>query len=1304
MFEPQEPDSANSIGSRMPETTSRIQDQGMLQAELPLSPATRFAWLPVTVLLTLIVLLYGLPGEIVIWGLHRLPALNLVFSGLVPLLAAMLAAGSYFSGGLPAPLLLGSGMLAFGMANLLAGIGIPGGQYNAGGAVYNMGVCLAGLYSLAAALRLLPPLRRPLPWPPWIVLLVDYGGVLLLMTLIRLAAYARLLPAVFLAARGPAPLGQLVLAAAVAGFTASAALLLYASGRRSGLACLRWYGLGLVLIAVGLAGVSGSRNPGGLLGWAGRGAQYLGGVYLLVALAFAVRRSGSRAFPLEALRETQQRYTSLVDSCPDAILVHVQGRYVFANPAAARLLGAQSSRQLVGRPVLELVHPDFRRIVQDRIRGVLAQRQPAPQIELKSLRLDGQPVDVESVIVRVEYEGQPAVQVVLHDISERKRAEAALRESEERLKLALRSARMVSWSWDAATDRVTVSDNYPEIFGQPPIQTAQERLALIHPEDLARHRATVDQAVREGGPYHCEFRIIRPDTKEEVWLEEHASVQKNAAGQPVYMGGVVRDITVRRRAERALLESREDLNRAQAVASIGSWRLDARHNRLLWSDETYRIFEVPPGTAVTYESFLAFVHPQDRAGVDREWAAARRGEPYDIEHRIVAGGQVKWVRERVELEFDSDGALRGGFGTVQDISERKQAENALRESERRLSMAQEVAHMGSWEMDLATGESVWSDEFFRICGLQPQAFRPNVERGLQLIHPEDRPAAAEAIRRTVEQGTPYAVENRICRPDGSVRHVFAQGETIRDESGKPVRLIGSFLDITNRKRGEERLKRAVQEARSMTRFPSENPNPVLRVLSDGRLAYANPASRALLAAWNAQVGEVVPGDLLQTIQSALAMGSTQEVEMPGEDRVYLFTLAPIADGGYVNLYGRDITRMKQAEQALREANENLERRVAERTVMAEERARRLQALALQLTEAEEQERRRIAELLHEDLQQLLAAARFQLLMLQPAVQGHESLRSTLQQVDALLEQSIGKSRGLSHDLSPAVLHYSGLPAAVEWLSRQMKERHGLSVDVKVERWVRLKNELLQVFLFRVIQELLFNVIKHAGVDAAKVRLRRLGERVEVVVSDDGKGFDLASLKAPGYPVKGFGLFGIQERLSYIGGEMRVETAPGEGSLFCLSIPLKGLDRPRKLPPGRSSKPGPAPAGRINAQQDTRYRVLLVDDHRVMRQGLIALLDSQPDIRVVGEAADGREAVELARRLNPGVIVMDVAMPVMDGIEATRLIKGEMPQVRVIGLSMLGEEEMAERMKRAGAEAWLSKVGPSEALIEAIRGE
>jgi PAS domain S-box-containing protein len=182
----------------------------------------------------------------------------------------------------------------------------------------------------------------------------------------------------------------------------------------------------------------------------------------------------------------------------------------------------------------------------------------------------------------------------------------------------------------------------------------------------------------------------------------NATVYRNEAGEIQGIFAAARDITERKktqealrkahdelemrveertkeitRATAALRESEGDLNRAQAVAKTGSWRLDLRCNVLLWSDETYRIFGIPKRTPMTYEGFLGTIHPDDREYVDQKWKAALQGGPYDTEHRTIVNGEVKWVREKAELEFDKDGSLIGGFGTAQDITQRKELEAKL---------------------------------------------------------------------------------------------------------------------------------------------------------------------------------------------------------------------------------------------------------------------------------------------------------------------------------------------------------------------------------------------------------------------------------------------------------------------------------------------------------------------------------------------------------------------------------------------------------------------------------------------------
>jgi CHASE1-domain containing sensor protein/CheY-like chemotaxis protein/anti-sigma regulatory factor (Ser/Thr protein kinase) len=398
---------------------------------------------------------------------------------------------------------------------------------------------------------------------------------------------------------------------------------------------------------------------------------------------------------------------------------------------------------------------------------------------------------------------------------------------------------------------------------------------------------------------------------------------------------------------------------------------------------------------------------------------------------------------------------------------------------------------------------------------------------------------------------------------------------------------------------------------------------------------------------------------------------------------------------------RSEASMRESEARLQTLNQSLEERVAERTELAERRTAQLRRLASDLTQAEQHERRRLAQMLHDHLQQYLYATKLRIGRIFKQVADQPPLHRDLTQVETMLSEMLHMTRSMTMELHPPVLADRGLAPALDWLARQMLKEHDLEVDVQADSAVMVESEDLSLFLLQATRELLFNVVKHSGTNKAHVILTQAGEQVVITVRDQGKGFDLGSELEKTHAGESLGLFSLQQRLEILGGSLEIETRRGGGTAIWLRAPMQSQFEPTT---------GMMEQRHITREQDSsrlggalrRLRVVLADDHAIVREGLRNLLRDEADMDIVGEAADGEEAVALTRKLRPDVVVMDISMPRLNGIEATRRIKAELPAVRVIGLSMHEEADMALAMREAGAENYLSKDAPSTELLRVIR--
>ena len=395
---------------------------------------------------------------------------------------------------------------------------------------------------------------------------------------------------------------------------------------------------------------------------------------------------------------------------------------------------------------------------------------------------------------------------------------------------------------------------------------------------------------------------------------------------------------------------------------------------------------------------------------------------------------------------------------------------------------------------------------------------------------------------------------------------------------------------------------------------------------------------------------------------------------------------------------RELSERKQIEERLRQLTCTLEDRVKERTQELSTSYSRLRALATDLTVAEQTERRRLATELHDYLAQLLVVTRMKVAQLLTQGQDPE-VRKILQGVDHLLHQSLDYTRSLVSELTPQALYERGLGAAILWLGDQMRRQQVLNVEISLDAPELRLPEADAVLLFHSIRELLFNVLKHGKINQAFVTMRYVQNVLSIIVSDHGCGFDVSRLSDD--RSDRFGLLSIRERMTALGGSFDLQSMPGEGTVASLHLPFtvsgesieaqvaESLVPLEDAAPRRSLEPGSVSSS-PDANVVTPLRVLIVDDHQMVREGLRCILEQYDDLTVVGEASTGEQALQLAATLMPEVVIMDMQMPGWNGAESTSRILKEHPAIVVIGLSILTDPHVSDSMLAAGAAGFLPK--------------
>jgi PAS domain S-box-containing protein len=526
------------------------------------------------------------------------------------------------------------------------------------------------------------------------------------------------------------------------------------------------------------------------------------------------------------------------------------------------------------------------------------------------------------------------------DIEERKTAEEQFRHNAEELQRSefylaegQRLAHIGSWAFDP--------DGFyywsPELFrmhgldpgSKPP--SVQEYLDRVHPQDRESMADLIKGILVEAAPFDATKRIVRPNGEVRYIRCVGAPVVESQRLKK-YVGSAI-DVTEHELLTQELRRREAYLTEAQRLSHTGSFGWKPATGEIVWSDETYHIFEYDRSLKPTIDSVVQRVDPQDRADFQKVIDGASRGTA-DFEHTyrlLLPDGRVKHVHAIAHVLQDASG-YREFVGAVTDITERKAAEKALRTSEAYLAEAQRLSHTGSWAWNPDTDARYWSEECYRVLGFDPRDGAPRMEEFIQRIHPDDQPAFRESAKRARHNKLDEEVDYRIVHPGGAVRDIHSIGHPVFSPCGDLIEYTGTVIDITERKRAEEDLRASERKYRHLVDttpafIHTALPDGSLDFLSRGWLEYGGlPQTDFVDWRWTAAIHPEDVEGFVDKWRTALAsgepfVGESRVRRADGEYRWFLQRNVPLRDetGKIVKWYGTgiDIQERKAAEESLR---------------------------------------------------------------------------------------------------------------------------------------------------------------------------------------------------------------------------------------------------------------------------------------------------------------------------------------------------------------------------------------------------
>ncbi len=878
------------------------------------------------------------------------------------------------------------------------------------------------------------------------------------------------------------------------------------------------------------------------------------------------------------------------------------------------------------------------------------------------------------------------------------------------LKLAEQMSGVGHWRFDVLSGEVTWSDEVYRIHGFEPGEVVPDYelvLAGYHPGDAEVLASAVSQAIATGAGY--EFRLrIQPPGREERLVETKATTEQDETGRTVALFGVFQDVTEAVRSQARLAESESLFRLLNETATDIVARFDTKGRFLYVSPAVKALLGRDPADMLGKDC-SEFIPEDDlkviRATLRAYVEAGPGAPPPRYEYRAVrTDGSVVWLEAMPRAVRDASGEVVEFHDHVRDITARKTAEREQAELVKTLKLAETIAGVGHWQLDVATGKVRWSDEVYRIHGVSPETFDPQYDDAVGFYHPEDQAKVRDWVARAIEVGEASQFRLRLIRSDGEERIVISHCKPERDQRGATVALFGVFQDVTESVRAHDRT--AASEARY--RLLADNATDIIATYGmDGVFHYVSPSIEGAMgyrpeelvgkSIWDFIHPEDVGG--LRTAFAAYVKAgpgaSSPRVPYRGVSKdgraVWLEAHPKVirdADGRPLEFQDvvRDVSETKALEDELIASRDVAEAGARAKSEFLANMSHELRTpltsvigfsgllqASRNLPEAERKYADRIAT-------------------------GSEALLSV---INDILDYS--KLEADAVDLDPQAFDPRAMAEGAAALVEAQCQAKGLRLEAAID--ANVPGALMgdEGRLRQVTLNFLSNAVKFTTAGTVRLTVTAAGGRLRVMVKDSGIGISPDKIDAlfdrftqadasttRVYGGTGLGLAISRCLIEMMGGEIGAESRPGEGSTFWFEVPM------------REAVEGVEATGEGDLAVDGGLRILMADDAAPNRELVTAILGG------LGLALDtvcnGAEAVEAARTGAYDLILMDVHMPVMDGLDATRAIRaisGPVGRTPIIALTANVQPEQVARCREAGMDGHVGKPIQVSELLAAL---